>query len=102
MKGRRRVLGPWTVVFLGALVAAIGGWWSALRQEGLRTEAAEQRVKFEQELRVKSDEIAELNRKIAASVTGGDGFCYLLLNGYGEGDGGTLIVSNEGTILCMM
>lgn len=41
-------------------------------------------TQLEQELRAKSDEIASLSRTIAASVTGGDSFCYLDL---GLGDG---------------
>ena len=56
------------VVLIGTLVSAFG----ALVSGGERT-------KFESELREKSDEIAELNRTIASSVTGGDSFCFLAI-----------------------
>lgn len=54
------------VVVIGAFVSAGGALWSS-----------GERTRFERELRDRSDEIAELNRRIAASVTGGDSFCYL-------------------------
>jgi hypothetical protein len=57
---------PVGVGVFGALVAAGGALWSS----GERSE-------FERALRKKSEEIADLNRQIAASVTGGDSFCYL-------------------------
>jgi hypothetical protein len=57
---------PAFVVVFGALVAAGGALWSS-----------GERVEFERGLREKSDEIADLNRQIAASVTGGDSFPYL-------------------------
>jgi hypothetical protein len=41
-----------------------------------------EQARSERELRAKSEEIAELNRTIAASVTGGDSFCYLDLDPY--------------------
>lgn len=48
---------------------------------------ARERLKYERELRAKteelakkSDEIASLNRTIAGSVTGGDSFCYVTLS----------------------
>jgi hypothetical protein len=52
---------PASVVVLGALVAASGALW-----------ASSERTRFERGLRERSDEIARLNREIAASVTGGD------------------------------
>jgi hypothetical protein len=59
---------PTVVIVLGGLIAAGGALWSAIERE-----------QFEHELRQRSDEIADLNRKIAASVTGGDSFCFLTL-----------------------
>ncbi len=54
------------VVFIGVVMSASSALWASVRQ-----------TQSERELRVRSDEIAELNRTIAASVTGGDSFCYL-------------------------
>jgi len=57
---------PAIVVLVGALITAIGALWSS-----------SERTEFERALRDRSDEIAALNRQIAASVTGGDSFCYV-------------------------
>lgn len=46
------------------------------------------------ELRIKSDEVAELNRSIAASVIGGDSFCYATL--IMSENGGRWIVVHQG------
>ena len=56
----------------GAIIAACGAFWSAWEQ-GRSQEA----------LAAKNDEIIQLNRQIAQSITGGDSFCYfdLPLNG---------------------
>lgn len=77
---------PGVVPFVGAAMAAAGGLLAATRQ-----------AKTEGELRKKSDEIADLNRKIAASVTGGDSFCYVaFVLGDGSKDQGTLTAVNHG------
>jgi hypothetical protein len=44
------------------------------------------------ELRKRSDEVAELNRTIAASVTGGDSYCYLTLSHLGPNNAIIVIV----------
>lgn len=58
---------PAVLVFIGSLIAAIGAIW-----------AAGQQANSEQELRKKSEEIADLNRLIASSITGGDSFAYIV------------------------
>ena len=77
---------PVILVFIGAIIAAVGALWTSLQQ-----------AQFERELRAKSDEIAELNRTIVASVTGGNSFCYLA---FALGDGTTnsfpLMLVHEG------
>jgi hypothetical protein len=63
------------LILLGAILSATGAFWVAYRQQ----RAAIDRANFERELRAKSDEIAELNRTIARSVTGGDSYAYVNL-----------------------
>jgi hypothetical protein len=46
----------------------------------------------QRDLRFKSDEIAELNRTIAASVTGGDSFCYIDMSSYGANEALLMLV----------
>ncbi len=41
--------------------------------------ASQQKATFEQALRIKSEEIATLNKEIVKTVTGGDSFCYLTI-----------------------
>ena len=78
--------GPEIVILMGSLIITIGAVLTSKRQ-----------TKSESELRAKSDEIAELNRRIVASVTGGDSFCYISLQ---LGDGATntpdILVVHEG------
>jgi hypothetical protein len=77
---------PTIVVVVGGLIAAGGALWSAIERE-----------QFEHELRQKSDEIADLNRKIAASVTGGDSFCLLTLGTWDDlPDRALLMVVHQG------
>lgn len=54
---------PAIIIFIGLILTAIGGIWSAHQQ-----------AISEKELNKKSDEIAELNKQIASSITGGDNF----------------------------
>jgi len=61
--------GPAGLIFLGAFLAALGALW-----------ASQQQVKFERDLRAKSDEIAGLNRDIKNQVTGGESFCYMMIS----------------------
>jgi hypothetical protein len=93
----RCVGGPAIVVFAGALTSAAGGLWAAVDADhsggaaivifvgvfvtaGGALWGSIQQTQSERLLRLRSDEIAELNRTIAASVTGGDSFCYLALS----------------------
>ncbi len=75
-------LNPGLVIFIGAVIAGIGGFLAYKQQ----TKYQEERVEYERQLRAKSDEVAELNRTSAATVTGGDSFCYLA---FSLGDGAT-------------
>lgn len=75
-------VGGAVVVLLGALISAGGALWSS-----------GERTKFEHELRERSDEIAQLNREIAASVTGGDSFCYLAMASLGVAEANTAILT---------
>ncbi len=77
---------PTIVIVSGGLIAAGGALWSTIERE-----------QFEHELRLKSDEIADLNRKIAASVTGGDSFCFLTLGTWDNvPDRALLMVNHQG------
>ena len=69
------IINPPMFILIGAFIAAAGAFWASLEQ-----------AQFERVLRTKSDEIAQLNTKIASAVTGGDSFCYLDL---AIGDGTT-------------
>jgi len=59
--------------------------WASVRQN-----------QAERELRAKSEEIAELNRQIAGSVTGGNSFGRLVVTRPVAGDSATVVFSNEG------
>jgi len=62
MKGILQTLwGPPGLILLGAILSAIGALWAS------------------QQMRIKSEEIAELNKEIVKLVTGGDSFCYLTI-----------------------
>ena len=65
---------PTIVVLFGAILTAVGVFVAAIKQNQEKLDSANQRARFETELRSKSEEIAALNREIAASVTGGDSF----------------------------
>ena len=60
--------GPTVLIFVGAVLSAGGALW-----------ASHQQTRFERELRIKSDEIAQLNRELANFVIGGDSFCYFAI-----------------------
>jgi hypothetical protein len=72
---------PAIVVLIGALITASSTFWSS-----------SERTEFERELRGRSDEIAALNRQIAASVTGGDSFCYVEFGSLGVAEPNTAIL----------
>jgi len=62
------------LVLGGAILSALGTFFATLSEKQEKLQSANQRARFESELRTKSDEIASLNREIAASITGGDSF----------------------------
>ncbi len=68
---------PMILILLGAILSAIGAFVATYRQNEDKVQSASQRAQFETELRKKSEEITALNKTIAASVTGGDSFCYV-------------------------
>jgi hypothetical protein len=57
---------PPVLIFLAVILGAIGALL-----------ASKQQAIFERDLRIKSDEIAVLNKEIVNLVTGGQSFCYL-------------------------
>jgi hypothetical protein len=61
--------GPPGLVMTGAVLAALGAFW-----------ASAQKAQFEHELRLKSEELAELSKTTLAAVTGGDSFCYIAVS----------------------
>lgn len=61
--------GPSGLILLGAFLSAIGALW-----------ASQQQGEFERHLRVKSEEIAQLNREVVNLVTGGKSFCYMAVS----------------------
>jgi hypothetical protein len=65
---------PTLIILGGAILSAMGAFLATVRQNQEKLQSATQRAQFESELRSKSDEIASLNREIAASITGGDSF----------------------------
>jgi hypothetical protein len=69
------------LVFVGALIAAIGVYMETSENWRLSGEIAK-----------KSDEIAELNKKIVSHVTGGGSFCYVVMR-YDNGDPDHLYLS---------
>jgi hypothetical protein len=56
---------PAMVVFAGAVIVAIGGFWASYRQSN-----------FNRDIRQKNEEIAQLQRENADAITGGDNYCF--------------------------
>jgi len=74
------------VIVTGTFVSAGGALWSS-----------GERTKFERELRDKSDQITQLSQEAAASVTGGDSFCYLSpIAGYSMTGTAAMFLHHEG------
>ena len=71
---------PMLLILLGTILSATGAFLATYKQNQEKAQSAVQRAQFESELRGKSDEIAELNRQISQSVTGGNSFCYVRLS----------------------
>ena len=69
------IFGPTGLVFVAVILGAFGVFWQAAKE----SEAQRQLVVKSIEITQKSEEIADLNKRIAGLVTGGDGFCYLWL-----------------------
>ena len=77
---------PSALIFLGVILSAIGAFLASL-QSG----------KFEHDLRVKSDEIAKLNKEIVNQTIGGDSFCYLSVGSIDNQENiGILVVVHQG------
>ncbi len=88
---------PMVLVLLGGILSAVGAFVATMRQNQEKAQSASQRAEFEKDLRQKSEEIAELNKQIAANVTGGDSYCYLFVSQPGEKSNSSgLILMNEG------
>ncbi len=80
------LFGPPGLIMLAAILGAIGALW-----------ASQQQAQFERELRQKSDEIAELNRRTIDTITGGNSFAYLAVSGLSpETNTGLLVVVHQG------
>ena len=78
-------LAPAVVILIGVLISALGAVWAAVKQNSA-----------EQQLRAKSDEIAELNRQIAGSVTGGESFECLTFTPSGHSDRVAILFVHQG------
>jgi hypothetical protein len=61
-------LAPTLLVFGGAVLAALGGFWSSWRQSNFNTTLTE-----------KNNEISQLQMESAKAITGGNSFAYMLL-----------------------
>jgi cell division protein FtsL len=70
---------PMLLIFLGAILSAIGTIYATIKQNQEKLQSATQKAEFERELRLKTEEIAELNKNIAETLTGGNSYCYLLI-----------------------
>ncbi len=64
------------LTLFGVILTAVGGLWASLRLESEKFQSSQERAEFERELRKKSDEIASLNRDIAAYTKGEGSYCY--------------------------
>lgn len=69
-KSKKEGLPSWVAwgAFAGGIIVVLGGLWSGIEQS-----------KTAEELQKKTQEVAELTRKAADSITGGDSFCYVTL-----------------------
>lgn len=56
---------PYVFVFIGAVLAAVGGFWAAFQQ----VQRAEENAALSREIARKSEEISKLNQRIVALVT---------------------------------
>ncbi len=80
---------PSVAIFIGLILTAVGGF-SATRLQN------QHQIEYEGQLRMRSDEIADLNREIAGRVTGGDGYCYFEISRAPKGDDLFLVLAPHG------
>lgn len=66
--------GPPGLILIGVILSAVGALWSSGQRAG-----------FERNLRIKSEEISNLNKEIVNNVTGGDSFCYIFIDSVNAG-----------------
>jgi hypothetical protein len=79
-------MGPSGLILIGAILCAFGALWTSYQQS-----------RFERDLRLKSDEIVELQRNMIQSVIGGDSFCYItVVSINNQADVGILTVIHQG------
>ena len=78
------LFGPSGLILLGVILSAVGAMW-----------ASTERARFEHDLRVKSDEISELNRRALQTATGGDSFCYFVIGPF-SGSSAVLALDHKG------
>lgn len=84
---------PAVVLALASLLSMVGALMAARQQ----AKSAEQRGDLERQLKEKAEENVRLSREIAASVTGGDTFAYLLpAPGLSFKDSVTLLLNRDG------
>jgi hypothetical protein len=83
---------PGTVTFIGAILVAIGTLWGFVRQSSRSEEIAQ----LNRKLADKSDEVARLTQENLAAVTGGDSYCWITVTDLGDDGGLAAFVSAEG------
>ncbi len=118
---RREKLYAALVIFAGTAIGLAGSLWAGLQEDRFKDKMVELNTKvanssekvvglsqkllnkteenqqLSQQLAQKSDEVARLNQVIAASVTGGDSFCYMSLAlGQGETNSPDLVFVHQG------
>ena len=85
-------LNPGVVTFVGAILVAVGTLWGFQRQSLRSNEIAE----LNRQLAAKSDEIARLTKESLAAVTGGDTFCLMTLLDLEDPAGPMVVVNGQG------
>jgi len=90
---------PSSITLLGAVLAAIGVFWSAERQSALSAQLVaktDELAAKNAELAAKSEEIARLTKESLDAVTGGDSFCWITLADLGDQGGPAVFISSKG------
>jgi len=70
--------GPSVLIFIGALVAAIGGFWAQIRQ-----------TRFEREIRQETEDSLK-------TITGGDSYCFMAIVDTARVSETALVIANNG------